>query len=287
MPKSKVNKKVFDIPKPILLIGRFLQFISPKLATSYVMKLFMTPFRFPRPKREQFMYNKSKHKLILVPSLQKKIKVYQYGNSQKKVLLVHGWAGRGTQLYKIADSLKEENYMTISFDATGHGESEGKTSAMPEFIASIFEIEKQYGPFDFAIGHSLGAMAVLNAVKEGFKVKKIAILGSGNSITAICNQFVNRLGLKKEVGVLLKNKLDKRLGEDSEILSAYIAAQSVKVPTLVIHDTNDTDVPVSCAYEIRQNLEEAELFITKGLGHRRILINQEVIEKIQSYFKIN
>jgi pimeloyl-ACP methyl ester carboxylesterase len=286
MPKPRVNKKVFDIPKSILLIGKVLQFISPKLATNYVLRLFMTPFRFPRPKREKIMFENAKSNFLQVPTLKKNIKVFHFGQSRKKVLLVHGWAGRGTQLYKIADALIENGYMTISFDATGHGDSEGKTSAMPEFIASIFEIEKQYGPFDFAIGHSLGGMAVLKAVKEGLKVKSIAILGSGNSITAICYQFVNRLGLKEKVGTFLKDKLDDRLGEDSEVLSAYVSAQSVDIPTLVIHDTNDTDVPVKCATDIHKNLSNGELFITEGLGHRRILINKQVIDKILIFFNI-
>jgi esterase/lipase len=43
--------------------------------------------------------------------------VYQYGQSDKKVLLVHGWSGRGTQLVKIADALLKSGYSTISFDA--------------------------------------------------------------------------------------------------------------------------------------------------------------------------
>ncbi|GAW89223.1 hypothetical protein FPS14_contig00017-0031 [Flavobacterium psychrophilum] len=42
---------------------------------------------------------------------------------------------------------------------------------MPEFIASILELEKLYGPFEFAIGHSLGGMALLNSVKQGLQLK--------------------------------------------------------------------------------------------------------------------
>jgi hypothetical protein len=62
---------------------------------------------------------------------------------------------------------------------------------MPEYIKSIFEIDKQYGPFEFAIGHSLGGMALLQAVKDGFTVKKMVTLGSADSIFDICKQFVN------------------------------------------------------------------------------------------------
>jgi len=285
MPKP--NHKVFKIPKVIIYLGKSLQFISPRLATIFVLKLFMTPYKFKRPKREDKMYLESNKENLFLSAFQKNINIYQYGNSEKKILLVHGWAGRGTQLYKIAETFIDKGYMTISFDATGHGDSEGKTSAMTEFIPAIFEIEKKYGPFEFAIGHSLGGMALLNAVKEGLRVNKIAIVGSGNSITAICHQFVNRLGLKPKVAVLLKEKMDNLLGYDAEELSAYIAAKSVTIPTLVVHDTHDEEVPVSCAHSIRQNLNNGEISITEGLGHRKVLTDSKVIEKIFTFFTKN
>lgn len=285
MPKPKLNQPVFSIPKRILYTAKILQFISPNLAAKFAFKLFVTPFKFQRPNRENDMYQNTSKKMLLISKLQKHIQVYRYGASDKKVLLIHGWAGRGTQLYKIAKTLVDKGYETISFDATAHGDSEGKTSAMPEFIASMFEIEKEFGPFDYAIGHSLGGMALLNAVKDGLQFKKIAIVGSGNSITGICNQFVSRLGLKQRVADLLKKRLDKVLGQDSEVLSGYVAAKSVQIPTFVFHDTDDADVPVSCAYEIRHNLVNSKIKITEGLGHRRILTNQEVIDEISSFFQ--
>ena len=285
MSKPTVNKKVFSIPKSILYTGKLLQIISPKLAMRFAFKLFMTPYKFKRPRREDKMYEEATKKMMLVPSLQKKIQIYKYGTSKKKILLIHGWAGRGTQLFKIADFFIEKGYAIVSFDATAHGDSEGKTSAMTEFIPSILEIEKQHGPFEFAVGHSLGSMALLNAVKQGFDLKKIAIIGTADSITKICHQFVERLGLKLKVAVLLKARLDSELGFDAEELSANIAAKEVTIPTLVIHDNNDTDVPVNCAKTVHKSLENSELMITDGLGHRRVLCNTEVIEKMNSFFE--
>ena len=69
--------------------------------------------------------------------------------------MVHGWSGRGTQLYAIADKLLENGFMTISFDGPAHGQSSGKTTMMPEFMETCLEIDKKYGPFEIGIGHSL------------------------------------------------------------------------------------------------------------------------------------
>lgn len=243
----------------------------------------MTPYKFKRPERENKMYEESEKDLFLVPELEKRIQVYKYGKSEKKVLLIHGWAGRGTQMYKIAEAFVDMGYETVSFDATAHGDSEGKTSAMTEFIPAVLEIEKRHGPFEFAIGHSLGGMVLLNAVRDGFKVNRIALLGSGNSITAICHQFVNRLELKPKIAELLKRNMDNLLGYDVEKLSSYVVAKSLTIPTLVIHDTQDNEVPVSCAHAIRQNLKKGDIMITDGLGHRRILTDPSVIDRILSF----
>ena len=96
-----------------------------------------------------------------------------YGYSKKKVLLVHGWAGRSTQLFMIADRLLEKGYMVISFDGPSHGKSEGKTTAMPEFLDTIKVIDKQFGPFEAAIGHSFGGMSLYNSVADGFSIKSL------------------------------------------------------------------------------------------------------------------
>jgi hypothetical protein len=48
---------------------------------------------------------------------------------------------------------------------------------------------------------------------------------------------------------------------------------------MVIHDEIDYEVPVSASKNIYSNLKNGELFITNNLGHRKILGNQEVIDK--------
>jgi alpha-beta hydrolase superfamily lysophospholipase len=65
----------------------------------------------------------STQKTLHIPTINKSVVVYQYGQSDKKVLLVHGWSGRGTQLVKIADALLKSGCSTISFDAPAHGKS--------------------------------------------------------------------------------------------------------------------------------------------------------------------
>ena len=288
MSKKTINSpKPLAIPKIILLISTFLSSISTRAVTLFAAKLFTTPIKHKIPKRELAMDSTSKQQLIPIPAINKSIMVYEYGNSTKKVLLVHGWSGRGTQLFKIADALLKEGYTTISFDAPAHGKSPGNSTIMIEFIASIFELERQFGPFEIAIGHSLGGMAVLNAAKSGLQVQKIAVIGSGDIVQDILDNFISRLQLKPIISQKLRNYFEIKYGEAMDNYSAYKAASTLEIPILVIHDKNDLEVPVEAGIHIHDHVKNGDLMLTEGLGHRKILGDAHVIQKVIEFIKTN
>ncbi|MCX2680826.1 alpha/beta hydrolase [Galbibacter sp. EGI 63066] len=283
---SKENyQQSVKIPKPIVIFAKILQFISTALASKFASKLFATPIKHSIPKREFHMDADSKQEEITIPSIDKKVIVYSYGRSKKKILLVHGWSGRGTQLVKIADKFLEMEYNTVSFDAPAHGKAPGKVSNMSEFIEAVMEIEKKYGPFEAAVGHSLGGMTLLNAVKNGLDIKSMVIIGSGDIVTDIVFDFTEKLELKKEVGLHMKNVFDVKIGRDIDEFSASVSAKEVDIPVLVIHDKNDMDVPISSAHNIHNNLKNSKLLVTEGFGHRKILGNNEVIEQLSRFIE--
>ena len=281
--KGDIPNQSLQIPKIITLTAKLLQAISPKLVTLFAAKLFTTPLKYRIPKRELHMEQNSKQTKLFIPKINKEIVVYQYGESNRKVLLVHGWSGRGTQLFKIAEELLQKGFSTISFDAPAHGKSGSKTTLMPEFIAAILEIEKQFGPFQFAVGHSLGGMSILNAIKEGLTVEKAVIIGSGDIIQDILDEFVSKMELKSETASMMKTHFEKKFGVEMESYSASFAAQSVEIPVLIIHDEQDDEISVKAARNIHRNLKKGEILITEKLGHRKILGDKKVIENILNF----
>lgn len=136
--------------------------------------------------------------------------VYQYGTSNKKILLVHGWSGRGTQLVKIAENLLNLGFTTISFDAPAHGKSSGNNTILNEFTECILELENKYCSFEFAIAHSLGGMSLLNAIKQKSNIKKVVIIGSGDIIQDITDDFIKKLKLKPNVSKELTNYFENK-----------------------------------------------------------------------------
>lgn len=283
--KAKKPNKTLKIPKIILVTGKFLAFISTKLAVAFAARLFTTPIKYKLPKRELEMDAKSRQETILIPTIKKNIVVYHYGESPKKILLIHGWSGRGTQLVKFAEALLKLGYSTISFDAPAHGKSSGTTTLMPEFIESIFEIDRQFGPFEAAIGHSLGGMSLLNAVKKGLKINRLVTIGSGDIVQDIINDFIKKLELNPKFNDLLRIHFENKHHMTMNRFSASYHAASIVIPVLIIHDENDDEVPVSCAVHIHESVKNSELFLTQNLGHRKILGDEKVIEKVLNFIQ--
>ncbi|WP_431166510.1 alpha/beta hydrolase [Tenacibaculum halocynthiae] len=284
---TRKNPKSIKIQKSITLLANFLQALSTNLVTKFGSKLFITPINFSVPEREKALYKSAQKKNMTIKSINKEIEVLSYGYSKKKVLFVHGWAGRSTQLFMTADKLLEKGYMFISFDGPAHGKSSGKTTSMPEFIEAIKQIDEELGPFEVVIGHSFGGLCLYNAVSDGLSVKKLVTIGAADKISDVLLNFTKSLKIKPLIAKKIKQLYDKQWGKNIDDHSSSVVAKNIQIPTLIIHDSFDGDVDVSCALNIRQNIKKGELLITKGLGHTKILRDKNVTSKIIDFIQNN
>ena len=211
LENNKVLIPSLVIPKPVSYLAKTLELISFRLSSLFGMKLFMTPINYPIPKREQYMLKSAQKKRLFIENINKEIEILSYGYSRKKVLLVHGWCGRSTQLFAFADKLLENGYMVISFDGPAHGKSSGKTTMMPEFLKTIKKINTTYGPFEAAIGHSFGATSLYIAASDFLTIKSLIAVGSGDKISDIILNFSKNLYLKEKSAKLIQSRLEKKM----------------------------------------------------------------------------
>lgn len=151
---------------------------------------------------------------------------------------------------------------------------------MTEFIESALFLQKEHGEFDIVIGHSLGGMSAINAIQKGLITKKAAIIGSGDVVEDIIDDFVKQLKLKPIIAAKMKIRFENQFQQSMDSYCVHKAASHLSIPILVIHDEQDLDVPVLAAHSIFKNLKNGELLITKDLGHRKILGSKNVIKKI-------
>lgn len=281
MPKKR--EKTLTVPKYIRASAKTLSFISDKWATKFAFKLFVTPVRFPIPEREKPMDTFSVKVPMVLPRCKKDILVYENGNGAKRALVIHGWNGRGTQLFAVVKKLVQRDHTVISFDAPGHGKSSKAMTHMIDFIEAAFELEKKYGPFDVVVGHSLGGMTAINAISRGLKAQKAVIIGSGNLINDIIADFIKSIGLPPKINNKLKNYFEAKLDNKIEYYNVNKQAEKVQIPVLVIHDKDDKDVSYKAAENIHQHLPNGTLMITERLGHRKILGDEKVLQTIVNF----
>ena len=281
MPQNKT--KVLQIPNYIKNTSKILLKVNKKLAVLFALKLFETPIKYKLPKRELKMFDVSNKQKITLEKSNKEILVYENNFGPKKVLLVHGWNGRGTQLVSIAKMFKELNYDIITFDAPGHGFTKKDSANMTHFIEAILQLNKKYNGFDIIVGHSLGGMSTINSISRGLNVDKAVIIGSGNKTTDIVIDYLTSIGLPTNLTKLFVAMFNKKHNDDIKNYDVDLHAKKVKIPVLVIHDENDIDVPVSASKQVVNNLENGTLLITKNLGHRKILGDESVINEIKKF----
>lgn len=280
---KKKSKKVLEIPSYIKITAKIISTISPVWAAKFALNLFDRPLKFPIPKREKQMSEKAVQFSKELPLCNKSIHVYQYGNGNKKALLIHGWNGRGTQMSVLAKELVDNEYTVYSFDAPGHGKSPNSRAIMTDFIEGALELDKSFGPFDLVVGHSLGGMSTVNALSRGLHANKAVLIGAGDIIQDIIDDFVLQLGLKKEIGKTVTRLFEKKYSKQTDVYDVYLNASKLNLPILVIHDIDDKDVPYTCAKHIAKHLPNGELMTTEKLGHRKILGDENVIKKIINF----
>ena len=56
---------------------------------------------------------------------------------------------------------------------------------------------------------------------------------------------------------------------------------------MIIHDTDDQDISVEQAKQLAAKWPNAQLVITQGLGHRKVLMDQKVIDSIIGFLPLN
>ena len=81
----------------------------------------------------------------------------------------------------------------------------------------------------------------------------------------------------------LRRAIEVRFGDDVwQVLDVDRSTPDLTFPGLVIHDVDDDEVPLGDARAVASGWPGADLVTTAGLGHRRILRDDEVRDLVAS-----
>ena len=276
-------KQGIKIPSYIKCGLQLMEFLSPYLAMRVASYLFSVPYKFRISPREIEEMEKRKKGFLHVPALNKSICIYNWQGNGKNILLVHGWSGRGTSMYKIAQILNESGFNVISFDAPAHGKSEGTTTGAPEFVQSINLVNNHFNGFYAIIGHSLATVPIFKCYNNLKGIEKIVTIGSVNKMIDIFENFTARLKLKKSTCDIMIKYLEKKFNVSVDSYAAEKMTEQIECKILMFHDKDDREIPFECSRILNKKLKNSKLIETTGLGHSRILKDMEVAEKIKTF----
>lgn len=275
------EKLSFAIPEYLIWTIQTVEKVSVALATKLAFYLFFRPIPFKTPDREK--PTKQKANSTMYKLGKKHFTVYEWGQGEKQILVLHGWSGRATQFYPIIEKLILEGYKVIGIDAPGHGDNPETTSNMLEFVDAVAEVRKMHGNFYAAIGHSLGGMALFNAIDRDQISERIIVIGTPASVPFVVQDFCTKIGGGPKMAKRICERISKDFNTEMETISTNYLAHKNNPYGLVLHDEDDLDVPVENAKITAENWPNGTLHITKRLGHRRILSDARVVNIILTF----
>jgi pimeloyl-ACP methyl ester carboxylesterase len=265
---------------------RLTETIAPPLAYRWAINLFLQPMKFQRPPREvALMQGATVTPGQVMPAASAAPLSYiQYSwGSGPTVLLVHGWAGRGSQMATFAAPLVAAGYRVVTFDAPAHGDAPGKRTNMVEVSQIVGALTTELGGVAAVVGHSFGGMATGYALRQGAPIAKLITVGSPATLDFVLSDFARQVKGSPRVTQALAAYITQlgQLPADSYSLTHALA--DGRVPALIVHDAEDRDVPVTQAHQLHAAWPGSTLHITHGLGHRRILRDDATIARIVAF----
>ena len=207
-----------------------------------------------------------------------------WGESERKILLVHGWESRATQMSGFVDSLLNLNYQVVALDGPGHGQSKEGKSNPYLFARAVKHITKKLGPFEGVVGHSIGGNAVATALSDGVTIPKVVLISTPASISTVLKGVCQYMSLPNTCSQLFFNFVEREVGVSADIMNTANNVSSRNPRGLLIHDTEDVEISFKESKLIAQNWPQAEVFSTSGYGHKRLLRNPDVWNKVSLFF---
>jgi len=193
------------------------------------------------------------------------------------------------------DKLAEAGIMAFAFDYTGHGKSEGQyldftvsqgiqnaKSAIEYLKQQKFVDEKRIG----LSGTSLGALIALALAAEIPQIKALVLMSPAINLAVAQGQNLDPTKLKElqEKGWLDYHgyQLSFEFLQDAQKLDGISLLSKIKIPTLIIHGSQDQIVSVDIAKKLFAILScQKEFIVAENEGHD---FRGKVLERV-NWFK--
>ncbi len=268
--------------------------VAPATMASVAQRLFTEPRRIPAPPRERLWRDEAVRSTIVTPVgtvatltwTSAELPWEPAAAPRGTIVLLHGWEGRGSQLCAFIEPLLARGFRVVAFDGPAHGDSPGRSADALTFSIALRGVAEALGDVSGVIAHSMGGAATNVAVGDGLDVETVVLLAPPLSAETVTEDFADAMNIPPRARRALRRRLRQRfhtyawqrLGPVLNRLDAR-----ARVATLIVHDEDDLEVPFVRGEALAAAWPGAQLHITSGLGHRKILRAPEVVDTVVEF----
>jgi pimeloyl-ACP methyl ester carboxylesterase len=249
--------------------------VTEELGGCTAARIFSTPHRHAQPDSE--------HSLLALARAFRVggLAAWRWGTGPY-VVLMHDWEGRGAERGTFVEPLLAAGLSVVTFDAPAHGVSPGARATMSDFADALTSIVDRFGAPEAIIAHSFGALGALLAVRRGVETKAMVLIGAP-SLKEQARRFQSSLDLPEGVMDRMRHSLERSVGSAWTEVEAPQLARGIYVSGLIVHDEGDRAASPCTSAELARVWPDAELVMTEGLGHRRILRDPTVVDRVTEF----
>lgn len=283
-PKYSTNVRFNAVWRFLVLAGlNVLDRIAPPVAEALIKAVFFRPHSNSGPTEWEPLLERARRFSLRING--RRVAAWQWGDGPA-VLLVHGWGSRGIKLGAFIQPLLKQGFSVIAFDGPGHGQSDGRTSSYFEMIDTISAFLDRGAGFNITgiIAHSFGAGAVVRAVAGNPVVRPaVALVAPSLRLYRLLERTFDRYGLPNRLFKRVVRQYEHRFGYRFSQDDPWRHLYRLSRPVFMVHDEGDRVVDFSDSMELAQDTPGVSLHTTSGLGHRRVLFDPGVVDRIVTH----
>lgn len=251
------------------IVGGLLPTLSARIARRLATRPLRAPLRTPPPGATAITFRFGLAGL-------------RWGDQGPRILALHGWEGRASQFRGLGERLAARGYQLIALDAPAHGRSPGREANPVVFADAAVEAASELGPLYAVVGHSMGGAAVLLAQGRGLRAGRSVAIAAPAALPDVLQRLSRGFGLPLRASRAFVAQMERHAGEPAASLDVALLGAHLRGPLLLVHDHDDTVVPFGDGERIAA-VTGGELLATRGLGHREILREAGVLDRITSF----
>jgi len=278
LPARRIPGLTNALERRARLLFRIVTALSPALAARLAARLFVTPRARPISVEEAQFLATAVSRRLRTPAGE--IQAYDWPAAGATVLVLHGWISHAAQLQGVIQALRARGLHVVAFDAPAHGRSYGTRADLDSFRGALAAVSRACGPVAAILAHSFGALTAAGWMAEESApptLRAAVLVGLPRDVGYLFDSFVIAMTLRADVVARLRALFQSRYGRSPEQYSAWLLAQHIHIPVLLVHGGADELVPAGHAAQIALQLRDGRVHVVPGMNHSGPLRDPDTI----------